>query len=104
MLATWDEAILRRTIVGEIKPPVANDNASRDGKSPFGASSLYLTANDQVVTVFGLPGILSVESFDVKTGRNVLHFATDYNGQDAEAAYQKWRDDATHKGAKGEAK
>jgi hypothetical protein len=84
------EAILLRTIVGEVRHPDTHNYSGRGGSDQFsGGCSLYLTANDRLVTVFGSEGILFVEAFDVKTGRNVLRFATDYNGDDAGAAEGK---------------
>jgi hypothetical protein len=90
LLPSSFDAILLRTIVGEVSYRDPHTDSGRGGTGQFsGGCSLYLTANDRLVTVFGSEGILFVEAFDVKTGRNVLRFATDYNGDDAGAAEGK---------------
>lgn len=88
VLSLGEEEVLLRTIVGEIMPPGRDNDPGRGGGASgphYGACCWYLTANDRFVTVFGSEEILSVEVFDIKTGHNVLRFATDYHG-DAEAA------------------
>jgi hypothetical protein len=82
------EAMRLETIVGRVLVPGRDDvHEGRGGglSGPhLGACSFYLVANDRYITVFGEEGgILFVESFDVRTGRNVLRFATDYHGVDA---------------------
>jgi hypothetical protein len=87
LLPTRFEAILLGTTVGEIVHPDTGNDRGRGGRGQFcGACSLYLTGNDKLVTVFGSERVLFLEAFDVNTGRNVLRFATDYNGDEAEAA------------------
>ena len=84
--ASFETALLR-TAVGEIKCSGPETDPGRGGKGQFsGTCSLYLVRNEGLVTVFGSEGILFVEAFDVKTGRNVLRFSTDYNGEEADAA------------------
>ncbi len=96
MLTPGEEETLWRTLVGEIKVPGPDNDPGRgDGwmGRASGACCWYLTATERTVSVFGSEGVLlSVETFDNKTGRNVLRFATDYHGDEAQAARRLWRD------------